>query len=38
MLVTNNLPRLGGEAFKLSKQYADLDSVIQDAVSEYVEG
>ena len=37
VLVTNDLLGLGGEAFKLSKQYADLDAVIQEAVSEYVE-
>ena len=37
VLVTNDLLGLGGEAFKLSKQYADLDSVIQEAVGEYVE-
>jgi 3-methyl-2-oxobutanoate hydroxymethyltransferase len=37
VLVTNDLLGLGGEAFKLSKQYADLDSVVQEAVGEYVE-
>jgi 3-methyl-2-oxobutanoate hydroxymethyltransferase len=37
VLVTNDLLGLGGEAFKLSKQYADLDSVIQEAVGEYVD-
>jgi len=37
VLVTNDLLGLGGEAFKLSKQYADLDTVIQEAVGEYVE-
>jgi len=37
VLVTNDLLGLGGEAFKLSKQYADLDAVIQEAVGEYVE-
>ncbi|ERH09780.1 MAG: 3-methyl-2-oxobutanoate hydroxymethyltransferase [halophilic archaeon J07HX64] len=36
VLVTNDLLGLGGEAFKLSKQYADLDSAIQEAVGEYV--
>jgi 3-methyl-2-oxobutanoate hydroxymethyltransferase len=36
VLVTNDLLGLGGEAFKLSKQYADLDAVIQEAVGEYV--
>ena len=37
VLVTNDLLGLGGEAFKLSKQYADVDSVVQKAVGEYVE-
>ena len=37
VLVTNDLLGLGGEAFKLSKQYADVDSVVQEAVGEYVE-
>jgi 3-methyl-2-oxobutanoate hydroxymethyltransferase len=37
VLVTNDLLGLGGEAFKLSKQYADLDAVVQEAVGEYVE-
>ncbi len=37
VLVTNDLLGLGGEAFKLSKQYADLDSVVRDAVGEYVD-
>lgn len=36
VLVITDMLGLGGEAFKLSKQYADLDSVIHDAVSEYV--
>ena len=36
VLVTNDLLGLGGEAYKLSKQYADLDSAIQEAVGEYV--
>lgn len=36
VLVTTDLLGLGGEAFKLSKQYADLDSTIRDAVGEYV--
>ena len=37
VLVTNDLLGLGGEAFTLSKQYADVDSVVQEAVGEYVE-
>jgi len=36
VLVTTDLLGLGGEAFSLSKQYADLDSVIREAVAEYV--
>lgn len=37
VLVVSDLLGLGGEAFKLSKQYADLDSEIRDAVSTYVD-
>jgi len=36
VLVVNDLLGLGGESYKLSKQYADLDSTIRDAVAEYV--
>lgn len=36
VLVITDMLGFGGEAFKLSKQYADLDSVIQQAVREYV--
>jgi 3-methyl-2-oxobutanoate hydroxymethyltransferase len=37
VLVITDLLGLSGEAFSLSKQYADLDSTIHDAVSAYVE-
>lgn len=36
VLVINDLLGLGGESFRLSKQYADLDSVIREAVEEYI--
>jgi 3-methyl-2-oxobutanoate hydroxymethyltransferase len=36
VLVLTDMLGLGGESFKLSKQYADLDSVIGDAVESYV--
>ncbi|MEF8812980.1 MAG: 3-methyl-2-oxobutanoate hydroxymethyltransferase [Halovenus sp.] len=36
VLVITDMLGLGGESFKLSKQYADLDARIHDAVSEYV--
>jgi 3-methyl-2-oxobutanoate hydroxymethyltransferase len=36
VLVITDMLGLGGESFKLSKQYADLDARITDAVSEYV--
>ncbi len=36
VLVITDMLGLGGESFKLSKQYADLDARISDAVSEYV--
>jgi len=36
VLVVTDMLGLGGEAFKLSKQYADIGSTIEDAVSEYV--
>jgi 3-methyl-2-oxobutanoate hydroxymethyltransferase len=36
VLVITDMLGLGGEAFKLSKQYADLDSEINRAVEEYV--
>jgi len=36
VLVITDMLGLGGESFKLSKQYADLDARIRDAVSEYV--
>jgi 3-methyl-2-oxobutanoate hydroxymethyltransferase len=36
VLVLTDMLGLGGESFKLSKQYADLDSVISDAVESYV--
>jgi 3-methyl-2-oxobutanoate hydroxymethyltransferase len=37
VLVVNDLLGLGSEPYKLSKQYADLDSTIRDAVAEYVD-
>lgn len=37
VLVINDLLGLGGESFRLSKQYADLDSVIREAVETYVD-
>ncbi|MFC7073900.1 3-methyl-2-oxobutanoate hydroxymethyltransferase [Halovenus rubra] len=36
VLVITDMLGLGGEAFKLSKQYADLDSEIRNAVGDYV--
>ncbi len=36
VLVTTDVLGLGGEAFKLSKQYADIDSEIRSAVETYV--
>lgn len=36
VLVITDLLGLGGEAFTLSKQYANLDSIICDAVKSYV--
>ncbi|WP_049921654.1 3-methyl-2-oxobutanoate hydroxymethyltransferase [Halopiger djelfimassiliensis] len=36
VLVTTDLLGLGGESYRLSKQYADLDATIHDAVEEYV--
>lgn len=36
VLVITDMLGLGGEAFKLSKQYADLDTTIQNAVERYV--
>lgn len=36
VLVISDVLGLGGEAFRLSKQYADLDSTIRNAVEEYV--
>lgn len=36
VLVITDLLGLGGESFKFSKQYADLDAVIHDAVERYV--
>ncbi|AGN02330.1 3-methyl-2-oxobutanoate hydroxymethyltransferase [Salinarchaeum sp. Harcht-Bsk1] len=36
VLVTNDVIGLSGESFKLSKQYADLDSKIRSAVEAYV--
>jgi len=36
VLVSTDMLGLGGESFKLSKQYADLDTVIGDAVESYV--
>jgi 3-methyl-2-oxobutanoate hydroxymethyltransferase len=37
VLVITDMLGLGGEAFKLSKQYADIGSTVEDAVSEYVD-
>ncbi|WP_290811203.1 3-methyl-2-oxobutanoate hydroxymethyltransferase [Halovivax sp.] len=37
VLVTNDVLGLGAEGYKLSKQYADLDSIVRGAVEEYVE-
>ena len=37
VLVTNDVIGLGAEGYKLSKQYADLDSILRGAVEEYVE-
>ncbi|SDJ51132.1 ketopantoate hydroxymethyltransferase [Halovenus aranensis] len=37
VLVITDMLGLGGEAFKLSKQYADLDSEIESAVESYVD-
>lgn len=37
VLVITDMLGLGGEAFKLSKQYADIDSEIRNAVETYVE-
>ena len=36
VLVITDLLGLGGESFTLSKQYADLDSTIRNAVESYV--
>lgn len=36
VLVITDVLGLGGESFTLSKQYADLDSTIRNAVEEYV--
>ena len=36
VLVITDMLGLGGEAFKLSKQYADLDSEVREAVETYV--
>jgi len=36
VLVTTDMLGLGSESFKLSKQYADLDEIISDAVESYV--
>lgn len=36
VLVITDMLGLGGESFTLSKQYADLDSIISDAVETYV--
>jgi 3-methyl-2-oxobutanoate hydroxymethyltransferase len=36
VLVVNDVLGLGGESYRLSKRYADLDSEIRGAVSEYV--
>jgi 3-methyl-2-oxobutanoate hydroxymethyltransferase len=37
VLVTNDVIGLDAEGYRLSKQYADVDSVIEGAVSEFVE-
>jgi 3-methyl-2-oxobutanoate hydroxymethyltransferase len=37
VLVTNDVIGLDSEGYRLSKQYADVDSVIEGAVSEFVE-
>jgi 3-methyl-2-oxobutanoate hydroxymethyltransferase len=37
VLVTNDVIGLDSEGYSLSKQYADVDSVIEEAVSEFVE-
>lgn len=37
VLVTNDVIGLDSEGYRLSKQYADVDSVIEDAVSEFLE-
>jgi 3-methyl-2-oxobutanoate hydroxymethyltransferase len=37
VLVTNDVLGLSGESFRLSKQYADLDATIRDAVERYVD-
>lgn len=37
VLVISDVLGLGGEGYSLSKQYADLDSVIEEAVAEYVD-
>lgn len=37
VLVITDLLGLGGESFKLAKEYADLDATIRDAVESYVE-
>lgn len=37
VLVGNDLLGFGGESYKLAKQYADLDAIIEDAVTEFVE-
>lgn len=36
VLVINDLLGLGGESFRLSRQYADLDTIIREAVENYV--
>ena len=36
VLVITDLLGLGGESYKLTKQYADLETVISDAVGTYV--
>ncbi|MFC4987737.1 3-methyl-2-oxobutanoate hydroxymethyltransferase [Saliphagus infecundisoli] len=37
VLVITDVLGLGGEGYSLSKQYADLDGIIEDAVADYVE-
>lgn len=37
VLVVNDLLGFGGESYKLAEQYANLDSIIEDAVTEFVE-